>query len=205
MRKIETVFERDPVDRRYVIDVVTPGCEWVAAGLGVATRKWNGVCCRFHEGAWWTRRQVGPVEGTVPWPMGFISLETDPVTRKTVGWEPAENSGFYRYLREAYGYGFGDLTRADEGTYELCGPKINGNPEHLPGHQLIRHGVNEWPCPIRSFAALGELFRAVPELEGLVFYRTPQDPNSGMGKIKARDFRLPAPKALVLEPGRGMG
>jgi hypothetical protein len=36
MKKIPTLFQRDET-RRYVTDVVTPGCEWVLAGEGRAT------------------------------------------------------------------------------------------------------------------------------------------------------------------------
>jgi len=32
MRKIPTLFVRDPEDRAHVTDEVTPGCKWVLAG-----------------------------------------------------------------------------------------------------------------------------------------------------------------------------
>lgn len=32
MRKIPTLFLRDPDDRRYVLPEVTPDCAWVLAG-----------------------------------------------------------------------------------------------------------------------------------------------------------------------------
>ncbi len=36
--KIPTLFVRDLEDRAHVTDEVTPGCEWVLAGEGVAYR-----------------------------------------------------------------------------------------------------------------------------------------------------------------------
>ena len=43
MKKIPTMFERDwNGDRSRVVNQVHPGCEWVLAGEGVATRKLDG-------------------------------------------------------------------------------------------------------------------------------------------------------------------
>ena len=59
MKKIPSLFQRDPNDRQRVTLNVTPGCEWVLAGLGIPTRKWNGTCVRFDAtGRWWARRTV---------------------------------------------------------------------------------------------------------------------------------------------------
>lgn len=45
MRKIPTVFRRDPENMKHaLVDQITPGCEWVLEGEGVATRKWDGTC-----------------------------------------------------------------------------------------------------------------------------------------------------------------
>ena len=43
MNKIPTLFVRDPENMSRVTREVTPGCEWVLAGEGVATRKWDGT------------------------------------------------------------------------------------------------------------------------------------------------------------------
>lgn len=85
MRKIPTLFARDwDGDRRYVLPEVTPGCEWVIEGDGVATRKYDGTCVMFDGDRWWARREVK--EGKAA-PAGFVALETDPETGKTVGWQ----------------------------------------------------------------------------------------------------------------------
>ena len=61
MRKIPTALVRDPDDRAHVLDEVTPGCEWVFAGEGIATRKYDGTCTMLDgNGKWWARREVKP-------------------------------------------------------------------------------------------------------------------------------------------------
>lgn len=61
MQKIPTMFVRDPDNMRYVIDEVTPGCEWVLAGEGTPTRKYDGTCVMFDGAEWWARREVSHV------------------------------------------------------------------------------------------------------------------------------------------------
>ncbi|WP_089155535.1 hypothetical protein [Micromonospora sp. NBS 11-29] len=56
MRKIPTLFRRDPEDRRRVLPEVDPECRWVLDGEGVATRKYDGTCLlRDTDGTWWAR------------------------------------------------------------------------------------------------------------------------------------------------------
>lgn len=45
MRKISTLFQRNYDGDRLVRDDVTPGAEWVLAGEGTPTRKWDGTAC----------------------------------------------------------------------------------------------------------------------------------------------------------------
>ena len=74
MRKIPTLFVRDEQDRRHVTSEVTPGCEWVLAGEGVATRKYDGTCCMFDGEQWWARREVKPGKTDPP---GFWLISVD--------------------------------------------------------------------------------------------------------------------------------
>ncbi|MFE9428568.1 hypothetical protein ACFYNO_37130 [Kitasatospora sp. NPDC006697] len=182
MRKIPTLFHRDPEDRRYVTSEVTPGCEWVLAGEGTATRKYDGTCVLLDEdGNWWARREVKP--GKQP-PAGYRAVQTDPVTGKTVGWEPIAQSAFARFHAEAVAAG---ADRAP-GSYELVGPKLNGNPERRTGHQLLRHATAEVLAPpARDHAALRAFVLALAAesgAEGVVFHH----PDGRMAKLKARDF-----------------
>jgi hypothetical protein len=73
------------------------------AGDAVPTRKYDGTCVLLDaEGDWWARREVKP--GTVP-PAGYVAVETDAVTGKTVGWEPIARSPFARFWQEALDVG----------------------------------------------------------------------------------------------------
>lgn len=184
MRKIPTLFRRDPDDMRRVLPEVTPGCEWVLAGEGVATRKYDGTCVLFELGHWWARREVKP--GKTP-PEGFRAIETDEVTGKTVGWEPIEQSPFAKFHVEAL-----DWQREfvhESGTYELLGPKINGDPEGCGRHWLIRH-LDADRIPLddeeMTFEGLRGVLTSVDfaRTEGIVWHH----PDGRMAKLKRRDF-----------------
>ena len=98
MKKVPTVFQRDPDDRRRLLPVVTPGCEWVLDGVGTPTRKFDGTCVQFDGIEWWARREVKPSN---PSPPGWLLVEQDETTGKMVGWEPMAQSGFVSLLNEA--------------------------------------------------------------------------------------------------------
>ncbi|PKV82796.1 hypothetical protein [Streptomyces sp. TLI_146] len=186
MEKIPTLFVRNPEDRRYVLDQVHADCTWVLAGEGVATRKYDGTCVMYDGTAWWARREVKP--GKTP-PPDFQAISTDDITGRTVGWEPVQQSGFAKFHAEALANKAQFAAEAFKpGTYELIGPKINGNPEGEPRHWLIAHAeADVISLPGRTF---GELRATVLQLadvdhaEGLVFHH----PDGRMAKIKARDF-----------------
>jgi hypothetical protein len=51
MKKIPTLFKREnSLPNNPVKNEITPGCEWVLKGLGIATHKWGGTCCLIKEG-----------------------------------------------------------------------------------------------------------------------------------------------------------
>ena len=180
MRKIPTLFVRDPDDRKHVLDEVTPGGLWVLSGEGVATRKYDGTCVLIRRDGLavhgFARREVKP--GKQP-PPNFVQADSDDVTGKVVGWEPIEQSGFAKFFAEAI--------TGDEppGTYELCGPKINGNPEGFAEHVLIPHAdatVMPLAYPV-DYEGLRVRLLA-NEWEGVVWHH----PDGRMVKLKRRDF-----------------
>lgn len=176
MKKIKTLFVRDSEDRRYVTPQVEPGCEWVVNGEGTATRKFDGTCVRFDGAQWWARREVKAGKSA---PVDFVPEQHDHTTGKTVGWEPAANSAFATFIAEAVER----EQRSAPGTYELCGPKVNGNPEGFPHHVLVTHGAVALDAP-RDFDGL-RTWLSNYHYEGIVWHH----PDGRMVKIKKRDFR----------------
>ena len=189
MQKTPSVFLRDftlpgnPLTRQ-----VNPEAQWVIDGEGVATRKYDGTCVMLDDqGRWWARREVKPGK---PTPANFRRVDGDDTTGKVMGWEPIEQSGWAKFHAEVLASGVtygGGLP----GTYELVGPRINGNPERLPEHRLIRHADAEqilWPRSDRTYDRIRGLvldLHAGHGWEGIVFHH----PDGRMAKIKASDFR----------------
>ncbi len=190
MRKIPTVLRRDPDNMRHVLPEVTPGCEWVLAGEGVPTRKYDGTCVMLDDRFdWWARREVKPGKSA---PAGFVAVETDEVTGKTVGWEPIEQSAFFRWWEEALNVLADQKDPAVIGTHELCGPKVNGNPERYDQHVLIPHSAaevvdtTEDGDPPWTLAEIEHMAKWAGERgwEGIVWHH----PDGRMAKLKVRDF-----------------
>lgn len=184
MRKIISLFARNYDGDRWVRDELVPGAEWVAAGEGVATRKYDGTCCRVLGGKLSKRYDVK--KGRTP-PFGFeAAQDPDPVTGHWPGWVPVGNGAEDRWHREACGKQQNpDAVALPDGTYELCGPKVQGNPEHFEAHTLVPHGKDILADAPRDFAALRAYF-AKQDIEGIVWHRE----NGEMVKIKAKDFGL---------------
>lgn len=184
MQKIPTIFERN--ERGRVTPVVRPECEWVINGRGVATRKFDGTAVLIKDnGSAWTRREVRP--GTAK-PAEFITAEVDQATGRIYGWEPRRYSPFAKYIEEAITRRDRDLTA---GTYELCGPRMNGNPEGFDYHVLIKHARAERYPDLDHPAQFDEPFYWIRSIvlslpwEGIVWHH----PDGRMAKIKGRDFR----------------
>ena len=184
MRKIPTLFVRGwNGDPKYVTRQLNSECSWVAAGEGMPTVKWDGTCVMLDDaGRWWARREVKRGKADPP---GFVLVERDDATGKQVGWEPVEQSGFAKWHAAA-------LEGAHElvpGTYELIGPRINGNPQDWPYHKLIRHGhclgyVEDLRTVPRDYDGLAAWLHARP-YEGIVWHHPD---GYRMAKIKKRDF-----------------
>ena len=72
------------------------------------------------------------------------------------------------------------------GTYELIGPKINGNPEALEKHALVRHGLN-LEVPLHGTNPTPETLIGICRdygWEGVVWHH----PDGHMAKLKVRDY-----------------
>ena len=182
MRKIPTVFKRDPDNPRRLLPEVHPDCQWVFDGEGVATRKFDGTCVMCDGERWWARREVKPGKAA---PDDFRPEQTDEATGKTVGWVPMESSSFAKWHAEAVEHYPDGMAVPD--TYELCGPKINGNPEGFDGHVILRHsGAPRVHVSDLTFEGLRETVLSLRDggWEGIVWHH----PDGRMAKLKGRDF-----------------
>lgn len=180
MKKIPTIFVRDMSKQPAL---VTPewkaGCEWVRDGEGEATLKLDGTSCMIRDGKLYKRREVRPGQSLPP---DFEVSTFDEETQKTVGWVPVGEGPDDKYHLEA----FEVLGHKADGTYELVGPKIQGNkstPAYV-GHHLLAHSE----CDVfrdapRTFDGLKE-WLVGQHIEGLVWHH----PDGRMAKIKRKDF-----------------
>ncbi len=176
MRKIPTVFVRDPeTNLRHVKNEVTPGCEWVFAGEGDATRKFDGSCCLVRDGKLYKRHEVKPGKTA---PSDFETVETDANTGKTVGWVPVGDGPEDKWHREA-----ATPELPPDGTYELVGPKVQGNPEGFSMHVLVPHGDEPLPEAPRDYDGLRTWLLA-HDYEGIVWHHR----DGRMAKLKKKDF-----------------
>lgn len=196
MKKIISLFQRNYDGDCLVRNEVVPGAEWVLAGEGVPTRKWDGTCCLIRNGKLYKRYEIKP-GGKAP-PDFEPANEVDENTGKQQGWVPVGDGPEDRWHREAWARrGFSIVKRDDDGTWELCGPKVQGNPEGFSEHVLIRHGCLTLPDPVmhprpvpRDFDGIREYLRTAG-IEGIVWHH----PDGRMVKIKTKDFGLKrAPK-----------
>jgi len=189
MKKIPTLFKRDPNNMRFVTREPHPDCLWVLAGEGWPTAKLDGTCCLIRNGHLYRRRELKQGQDTIA---GWEPAQEtcDPITGKFPGWVPVGDGKEDRYHREAWDA----LEDRIDGTYELLGPKVQGNPENRTSHTLEPHGRIALPDVARSFTILQALLSNF-QYEGIVWHH----PDGRMAKLKVRDFGF---KRSTREAGR---
>lgn len=196
MKKIPCLFVRRFHGAREftLTEEVMPGCEWVLAGEGIATRKWDGTACMVKSGALFKRydakkdRRTG--EYKAPPPGAVPCDDPDPVTGHWPHWIPVDGKNpadkWHVLALHAHIDSHGLLS---DGTYELCGPAVNGNHERLVTHEFFRHGemsLKDDDLEFRTFTNIRRFFERVL-WEGIVFHR----PDGRMCKIRRHDFGFP--------------
>lgn len=207
MKKIVSLFARNfdtAVDDRKVRDEVMPAAAWVAAGEGVATRKWDGMAVLVKGGQVFKRYDAK--KGRTP-PEGFVPVEDapDPVTGHWPGWVSVSPTDRPILLSIAWAkenlFAGGDVP---DGTYEAVGPLIGTrhgpNPENLPEQRLVVHAADALPDAPRDYDGLVAYLRD-REIEGIVWHH----PDGRMAKIKKKDFpqRLMAHPAPAVDLSKG--
>lgn len=182
MKKIPTLFLRDfDNDPRYVTKEINPEAQWVIDGEGIATRKYDGTCCLVENGRLWRRSEVKPGKQE---PYGFRLADEDKKTGKKQGWVEVGYGNEDKWHREAVN-GNPDKVELTDGTYELIGPKVQGNPEKSDVHRLIKHELaDQYPDFPRDFQGIKDALKDM-SIEGVVWHH----PDGRMAKIKKRDFK----------------
>ena len=177
MQKIPSLFKRDYEGNRLVYNEVVQGCEWVLQGQGVATLKIDGTSCLIQDGKLYKRYDA---KGGKQPPAGFVAAQDpDAVTGHWPGWLPVGDGAEDRWHREA----FENMGGLPDGTYELVGPKVQGNPHQLARHELWKHGEQVIEDAPRTFDDL-KIWLENHLVEEIVWHH----PDGRMCKLKRRDF-----------------
>jgi len=189
MQKIISLFKRDYEGNRQVYDEIVEGAEWVQEGEGVATVKWDGTACMFRGGKLFKRYDRKMKHGKYrDAPDGWeAAQEPDAVTGHWPGWVPLVNDNpADRWHLEAWGHI--SSSGIHDGTYELIGPKVQGNPHFWRGHELLPHGLPILADFPRTFDDIKSEFEKSNStvIEGVVWHH----PDRRMVKIKRKDFGL---------------
>lgn len=184
MKKIPTLFKRDFGQPRHpIVPEYNDGVEWVLNGEGIATRKYDGMCCMVRDHRLYKRRELKRGETVPP---DFELVATDPGTGKSYGWTQVGWGSEDKYFREAIESGDPEKVNLLDGTYELLGPKVQGNPERLDAHTLQPHDeAEQLSIDLLDFDSLRMTLDAL-NIEGIVWHH----PDGRMVKVKKKDFGL---------------
>lgn len=186
------------VEGHHVSDQVRPGCEWVLEGKGIATRKWDGLCCLVKDGRLWKRIIVKdgeycPIDPSVEW----VSYD-DGIVWLPVGDGPEDKlyRDAWQRLKRKQGVqrrGFCPPVAKPPpgGTYELV--------ECLDRHVLVRHGEDRW-CQdeyeheLNSFEAVKKVVDYLNWWEGIVWWHKDDEDKPyherRLAQVTRKDFGL---------------
>lgn len=186
MKKMPTLFTRVFMNHSIIdtINKVTPGCEWVLAGEGVATEKLDGTCTLFRDNKLWRRYDAKKGK---PIPANAVPCQpaADAVTGHLPCWLPVSDSDpsdkWYRLAFE--NQIASDYVFEENQTYELCGPHFQANPYELDHDQFFKHGEKILDNVPRDYDGIRK-YLETHMIEGIVFHRG----NGDMCKIKRSDF-----------------
>jgi hypothetical protein len=186
MRKIPTLFERK-FEKHFVVEISpipAKGLEWVLAGEGVATLKYDGACCAIINGCLYKRYDA---KRGKPIPDGAIPCQdtADPITGHLPCWLKCDRENpSDKWFYNAYDKSGGE--NLDDGTYEAVGVHFQTNPYDMDDDKLVRHGETIIELSDRSFEGIAK-FLTENYIEGIVFWKD-GEPKC---KIKRKDFGLP--------------
>lgn len=183
MKKITTLFTKDPTNLKFVTETPNPENQWVFDGEGIATRKYDGTAAAIIDGRLFKRYDVKKGREV---PYGAIPCqEPDSITGHWPHWVLCQRENKEdRYFFE----GYDNLPEADRryGTYELCGPRVNSNRENFSAHTLVPHGADDLIVPSMDYHGI-KTYLETRDIEGIVFHHKADD---RMCKIRKSDFGL---------------
>ncbi|WP_196892895.1 hypothetical protein [Aureivirga marina] len=187
MKKITTLFKKNPEDLGRVINEINPDNLWVLE-KGIATRKFDGTSCAIINGNLFKRYDARINKKTGKY--------KKPIPENAIPCQPADvNSGHHPHWvpcnrenkADQYHFqGFDKLNEKTDGTYELCGEKVQSNPENIIEHELIKHGSVSFKLDDLSFDGI-KTFLSENDIEGIVFKHPEKEL---MCKIRQSDFGL---------------
>lgn len=187
MNKMKTLFKKDPCDPLKVIDEIQ--CEWVNDEGVTCHIKHDGSACMIKNGNLYKRydakinKKTGkrkiPPEGAIP------CCDPDDITGHWPHWTPVTDAD--KYHKEAF-LTVHETEKTDSSTWELCGPKVNGNNETLSCHELKDHSKHRVFVDSISYQSIRDILFSLIH-EGLVFHH----PDGRMCKIRRKDFGIAWP------------
>ena len=181
MKKIETLFKKDLNNLAIVTKEYSDKAKFVLDGNYKAYQKLDGTACAIINGELYKRYDAKKGKNI---PFGAIPCqEADLITGHHPHWVKVyKDNPADKYHNEALEMAK-DIYFTD-GTYELIGEKIQGNPEKLDGHYLFSHKSIELILEDVSYDYLKTLL-SFKNIEGIVFHSTISDE---MLKIRKTDF-----------------
>jgi len=177
MIKISTLFKKDQNDLSRVTSEIDSQNEWVLTS-GIPTRKYDGTACAIINGELYKRYDAKKGRQA---PVGAIPCQEADEHGHHPHWVKITPQD--KYHIEA----FDRLENKTDGTYELCGPKINNNREKFDNHVLVKHAsvTFYFDGPI-TYDNIKRILESA-DIEGIVFHEIS---GSRMCKIRKTDFGI---------------
>ena len=189
MKKISTLYKKNPENLGRVFNEISPENQWVFDGDGLATRKFDGTASTIIDGEIYKRYDVkkgkSVPENAIP------CQEPDEITGHWPHWVKCDRSKPEdKYFFEAFDLLiFSDAKISPkelDGTYELCGPKIKNDPEKFCLHRLVKHGSIKFENILLTFEGIRQALELL-DIEGIVFHHKTDE---RMCKIRKSDFGI---------------
>jgi hypothetical protein len=185
MKKMTTLFKviYGGFSGKEILPIVREENRWVFTQSDVkATRKYDGTACMIEDGRLYRRYDAKKGKKV---PTGAIPCcEADLITGHHPYWILCEKGN----PRDSFHFeAFNKKESWKNGTYELCGEKVQGNPEKIKGHELILHGEIILYIPVFNFGGFKHYLEDPKnDIEGIVFYGE----NGELCKLRKSDFGI---------------